>query len=57
MKTPTHDRLSGEVEADETYVGGSARKVQRNVGTRASIGRRNHPGPKGSNRGPRDDRT
>ncbi len=46
MKTPTHDRLSGEVEADETYVGGSTRNKRGNLGKGVLRGIP-HPGPKG----------
>lgn len=32
MRSGTYDKLSGEVEADETYIGGKVRATNRNMG-------------------------
>jgi transposase-like protein len=50
MKTPTAERLRGEVEVDETYVGGSAEFRRGNRGTsfRDKDHGIKHPGPRGS---------
>jgi transposase-like protein len=37
MQTPTHERLSGQIETDETFIGGKAKNQRLNLGSSARL--------------------